>query len=93
MFLLRAAFWLGLALLIIQPHGMDIGDTASQLSAAAVETGRTAALDSIDQLVCETIECAGAKVIARSALASSPTAEDRVIGAPFPAPPLNRMSS
>lgn len=93
-FILRSVFWLGLALLIIQPHGMDISGSAKQLGATAMETGRTAALDGIGQIACDSIECAGAKFVAQSALAPPAPIADAapVSDAPYPAPPLRRVS-
>ena len=87
MFLFRSAFWLGLALLIIQPHGFGLVDSAEKLSTAAVEIGRGVALDSLDQVACTSLECAGAKLMAQSAL-NTPrtTAPQADPSAPYPAP-------
>ena len=87
MFLFRSAFWLGLALLITQPHGFGLFDSAEKLGTAAVETGRSVALDSLDQVACTSMECAGAKLLAQSALSTSRTTGAQMdVPAPYPAP-------
>ena len=95
-FILRSVFWLGLALLIIQPRGMDLSGSAQQLGATAMETGRTVALDGIGQIACDSIECTGAKFVAQSALKPPAPVADAaaaaVSDAPYPAPPLRRVS-
>ena len=95
-FILRSVFWLGLALLVIQPHGMDLSGSARQLGATAVENGRAAALDSIDRITCDSLECAGARLVAQSALRPAApmqdSAEETVANAPYPAAPMRRMS-
>jgi hypothetical protein len=93
MFLIRTAFWLGLALLVIQPQGVDLAGSAGQIGSAAVETGRSVALDSLDQVTCDSFECAGIKLVARSALAERQPTGEIVSGAPYPAPPLIRRNS
>jgi len=87
MFLFRSAFWLGLALLIVQPHGFGFVGSAEKLGTAAVETGRSVALNSLDQVACTSLECAGAKLMAQSALNTSrPAGAQPVVSAPYPAP-------
>ena len=84
MFLIRSAFWLGLALLVIQPHGLF--GSAEQLGTAAVETGRNVALNGLDQVSCTSIECAGAKLMAQSALSASRQDPQVHATTPYPAP-------
>ena len=93
-FILRSVFWLGLAFLVIQPHGLDLPDAAQQLGASAMETSRAAARDGIDQIVCDTLECTGAKFVAQTALAAPAPASDteHVSDAPRPAPAPRRLS-
>ena len=91
--LFKAAFWLGLAFLVIQPHGTDLTRSATEIGAKAVETGRTAALNGLDQVACDNFECAGIKLVARSALADRQPAGERIANAPYPAPPLARVRS
>jgi len=94
-FILRSVFWLGLAFLVIQPQGMDLPGAAQQLGTSAMETSRAAARDGIDQIICESLECTGAKFVAQTALAapSPPTSiVDSVSDAPHPAPAPRRIS-
>lgn len=86
MFLFRSAFWLGLALLIIQPQGFGLAGSVEKLGTAAVETGRTVALDGLDQVACTSMECAGAKLLAQSALSAPRTETQEQDPAPYPAP-------
>ena len=93
-FILRSVFWLGLALLVIQPPGADLSGSARQLGSAAMETGRSAALDGIGRITCDSFECAGAKLVAEATLQPQPEiavpAGVTVADAPFPTAPLNR---
>lgn len=57
MFLLRSAFWLGLALVIIQPQGLDFG------AQAAVDSAHNLAVQHVKKLPCDSIECTGGKVL------------------------------
>lgn len=91
-FILRSVFWLGLALLVIQPPGADLAGSAKRLGDVAMETGRAAALDGIGQIACEGLECAGAKLVAQAALQPKVPTGQPVIDAPFPSAPLNRYS-
>ncbi len=86
MFLFRSAFWLGLALLIVQPQAFGLLGSAEELGAAAVETGRAAALDGLDQVACASIECAGAKLMAQSALRTQQPELQVKEPTPYPAP-------
>lgn len=92
-FLLRTVFWLGLAFLVIQPHGIDLGSSAQQLGDTALATGRSAALDTLKEVACDSFECAGAKLIAEAALTPQRPVEPTVLvaNAPYPAPPINRQ--
>jgi hypothetical protein len=85
--LLRAAFWLALVFIIIQPLGSDFDDSPDRLAAIAVETGRSAALDGLDRLACKTIECTGARLAAQSLLtpAMPIQTESPTTDAPHPA--------
>lgn len=106
MFLLRSIFWLTVAFMFIRPGGVDLPGSASTLSNAALESGRQVALQTLDGVVCGTIECNGARLLATSALRTSgiagatsagqshsvlPTSVlSPVAGAPIPMPRLAR---
>ncbi len=89
-FWLRTAFWLGLAFVVMQPHGLVLTESANRMSAVAMETGRSIARDGLDQIACTSLECTGAKLMATTTLASADTPANRFANAPYPAPPLNR---
>lgn len=61
MFVLRSAFWLGLAFLLMAPQGTDPGAearrVAGEIGQVALETGSSAAIDGLLGAPCETIEC------------------------------------
>ncbi|MBU1176328.1 MAG: hypothetical protein KKH72_13060 [Alphaproteobacteria bacterium] len=89
-FILRSVFWLGLALFVIQPHGVDFDRSARALGTAAIETGRVAALDTLAEVRCDSFECAGARLIAQSALTQPAAILTPERDAPYPAAPLAR---
>jgi hypothetical protein len=62
MFLVRSAFWLGLAFVVLQPHGLEIGAGAAALfGAKAANAGQEIAAAQVAKLHCDTLECAGGK--------------------------------
>lgn len=63
MFLIRSTFWLGLALVILQPQGWNLGAQASALSAAVVDSGQHAASRHLMNVTCNSIECVGGKAL------------------------------
>lgn len=62
MFLLRSAFWLTLAFLIIRP-GVDIGASADALTRQAVASGQKLVIEQIIQNECISVECVGGKAV------------------------------
>lgn len=81
MFLLRSAFWLILAFLVMRP-GVDVRDTAASLSQDAMERGSQFVAAQISAIECHEIQCLGGKAIAAAALGSSP-----ITGSPMHAAP------
>jgi len=87
MFLLRSAFWLGLAFIMIVPKvdHPDLGASATALSAQAVAAGEKLIVDQINQNTCTTLKCAGSQAMIAALISSTPSA-----GIPMheqPAPP------
>lgn len=70
MFLLRSAFWLTLAFLVIKPE-MDVRESASALSAQAMAQGSQFIASQIEQIECTDLTCIGGKAIAAAALKPS----------------------
>ena len=84
MFLLRSAFWLTLAFVVIRPE-VDVRDAASTLSLDAMAAGSQFISQQIDAIECDTFQCHGGKAVAVAALKTSTPA----IAAPqaVPEPP------
>ena len=73
MFLLRSAFWLTLAFLIIRPGiGADVSDSAAQLSRDAMARGSQFVAEQIQSIDCTEIQCLGGKALATAALQATP---------------------
>lgn len=95
MFLIRSAFWLTLAFLVIRP-GVDVRDTAATLSSEAMARGSLFVAQQIEAIECDTITCIGGKAVASAALRTSPPSADpmhqpAVIGSvPLPRPRPDR---
>ena len=75
MFLLRSAFWLTVAFLIIRP-GVDVRETASTLSGDAMARGSQFIAQQIEAIECDTLTCIGGKAVAKAALKTNPPAVD-----------------
>lgn len=75
MLLLRSAFWLILAFVVMRPH-MDFGSAASALKDEAVQHGRQIAAQSAAQIECTSLTCLGGKAVLIAA-ATGDTAEQR----------------
>lgn len=75
MFLLRSAFWLTAAFLVIRP-GVDVADTASTLSSQAMAQGSQFIVQQIEAIECDSLTCIGGKAIASAAIQTSPLAAD-----------------
>lgn len=97
MFLIRSAFWLTVAFLVIRP-GMDVDvrDTAATASRDAMAYGSQFIAQQIDAIECENFTCIGGKAVASAALKTSPTAADPMhrqaagISVPLPRPRPDR---
>lgn len=67
MFLLRSAFWLTIAFLVIRP-GVDMGEAASTLSTEAMARGSQFVARQIEAIECDSLHCIGGKAMATAAL-------------------------
>lgn len=63
MFLIRSAFWLGLAFVVLQPQDWDLGQRARELGTRALDAGRQVAVEQVRNVDCATMECVGGKAI------------------------------
>ncbi len=94
MFLLRSAFWLTAAFLLIHPHGVDPAATVRGLSGQAMAAGEQFVVKQIVNSPCPPITCAAPAKLAATLAASTalPSAASPAQGAtvtkpaPFPRP-------
>ena len=95
MFLIRSAFWLTLAFLVIRP-GVDVRDTAATISSEAMARGSQFIAQQIESIECDNLTCIGGKAMANAALKTSlvsadPMHQQAVIGSvPLPRPRPDR---
>lgn len=95
MFLVRSAFWLTIAFLVIRPGvDIDMGHTAATLSNAAMAQGSQFIAQQIDAIECDSLTCIGGKAVASAALKTTPIAADPVpaaaVSVPLPRPRPDR---
>jgi hypothetical protein len=69
MFLLRCAFWLTLAFIIIAPSA-DLKDRATATATQAVAVASTQAAKGVESIPCDSWECVTGKAVATVALQS-----------------------
>lgn len=75
MFLLRSAFWLTLAFMVMGPQ-FDFGAAAGDLSAKAVSAGQQMIVSTVrDAPPCTSLECAGSRAILAAAASSFPSVD------------------
>jgi hypothetical protein len=97
MFLVRSAFWLTVAFLVIGPKDVDLGRAAGDLSSQAMAAGQQMIAQKVLETECSTLECMGGKAVIAAALPSSnPSADSSMQDSsqnpvPFPRPRPDRM--
>lgn len=92
MFLVRSAFWLSAAFIVMAPTvGMDVGEAARATGEQLVSQGAQAVSETLLPESCGTVECAvGRAVISHTAglqIAQAPAAVRPVAQEPVPFPP------
>ena len=76
MFLVRSAFWLTAAYLVIHPGNVDLGATASAVSGQAMAAGQAIIVQQILKNDCSLTKCApAAQVVALAASARNPSVD------------------
>ena len=76
MFLVRSAFWLTAAFLVIHPGNVDIGATASAMSGQAMAAGQAIIVQQILKNDCSLTKCAPATpVVALTASTHTPSVD------------------
>jgi len=91
MFLLRSAFWLTVAFVVIAPKDADLGQKAQEMSAQAVAAGQQMIVAQILSSDCSSLECAGGKAVLTAVTTSLPSVEKPMqdkskTPVPFPRP-------
>jgi hypothetical protein len=91
MFIVRSAFWLGLAFVLMAPKGMDFGAAATDLSQQAMAAGQQLIVSQIANTNCDTIECLGGKAVIATVLTEIPSVDPSMQDSsnspvPFPRP-------
>ena len=66
--LLKSAFWLTAAFLVIRP-GVDLPAAAGSVTAQAMAAGQTAIVEQISKTECDSIQCVGGKALLTAAVA------------------------
>lgn len=84
MFLLRSAFWLFLAFMVIKP-GVDINAAAASLSSQAMQQGQKLIVEQIAATECGNLQCIGGKAVLAAAIAPSPPVGITMGDSPAPA--------
>lgn len=88
MFLLRSAFWLTLAFVVIHPRDVDLGATASAISSRAVSTGQQIVVGQLLGSSCPLFTCAtpgASRAVPRTASLAT-----QQVGSPMQDLPISR---
>ena len=90
MLLLRSAFWLALALIVMRPD-FDVQNAVASVQARALDAGKAVIAEQILEPSCNTIECVGRNALLATALNSSlsfdpPMQDSSNSPIPFPRP-------
>lgn len=83
MFVLRSAFWLTMAFLMIRP-GVDINAAAGVLTNHAMSHGQQFIAQQIAATDCQSLQCAGGKALLAAALPKPPHAGSPMHDSPAP---------
>lgn len=91
MFLLRSAFWLTMAFILLAPKDVDLRQRAEDMSAQAVSAGQQMIVSQILASDCSTLECVGGKAVLAAVVTKTPSVERpmqdiSITPVPFPRP-------
>lgn len=97
MFILRSAFWLGLAMIVLLPRDWDAATDMRTAGQNAVHAGKTVVSQQVSSVNCTSFECASGKAlliasgITANPLLASPMQDSKALyQAPVPRPRLKR---
>ena len=90
MFLLRSAFWLIIAFMVMRP-GFDVESAVASMQVQAMEAGKAVIAEQILTPHCDDLQCAGRNALLAGALSSSlsidpPMQDSSNSPVPFPRP-------
>ncbi|AKR54715.1 hypothetical protein XM25_02630 [Devosia sp. H5989] len=80
-FILKSAFWLTVAFMVIRP-GVDLPAAAGAVTSQALAAGQSAIVQQIDKTECDTLQCVGGKALLSAAVTSA------ALPAPAPVTPM-----
>ncbi|HEV7718058.1 MAG TPA: hypothetical protein VGO70_03675 [Arsenicitalea sp.] len=75
MFLVKTAFWLTVAFVVIHPKDVDLGATAASMSSRAMAAGQQLIVAQILKSDCPLLNCAPAKPILAVDAAANPSVD------------------
>ena len=90
MFILRSAFWLTLAFIVMAPKSANLGAAAENFSAQALAAGQQMIVGQILANDCDSVHCIGGKALIAAALTSSPSVGNAMQDSPIDPVPFPR---
>lgn len=75
MFLVKSAFWLTVAFIVIHPNDVDLGATAASMSSRAMAAGQQMIVAQILKSDCPLLNCATAKPSLAVATTANPSTD------------------
>jgi len=75
MFLLRSAFWLTVAFILLAPRDVDLRHEAESLSSRAVTAGQELIVAQILASDCTSLECVGSKAVLAAVTTKRPSVD------------------
>jgi len=90
MFILRSAFWLTLAFIVMAPKSANLGAAAEDFSARALAAGQQMIVGQILANDCDSVQCIGGKALVAAALTASPSVGNAMQDSPIDPVPIPR---
>lgn len=90
MFILRSAFWLTIAFVVMAPRTVDLGAAADDFSSQAMAAGQQLIASQILSDGCTSVQCIGGKALAAAVLSSSPSVGATMQDSPITPVPIPR---
>lgn len=91
MFILRSAFWLTIAFVVMAPKTVDLGAAAGEFSSRTMAAGQQLIVSQILTDDCASVQCIGGKALAAAVLTtSSPSVGATMQDSPITPVPIPR---